>query len=256
MSTNDPIALFRSELRTAAERQITRYRRRRWILTATVAIVGVLGAGTALAANSWLSGEPAPPAVVADFNSYTPQLGFRPDAGSAVLVAQDGNSSLYATTNSEGSYCIVVDAPWRRAGVDSDGGTCVGQSLAKQKVVAGIVSISPGSDIGSDVTMLVAGRIDVPNAGSVTLISPSGEAITRSVGSSGFFLAAIPAKLCTSGWTSSFAVSDDQGQVLTQTDITLVHQLDLGSGRKTCWMPLSSENGPFMRISTGVSGAS
>jgi hypothetical protein len=253
MSVRDPIALFRSELRTAARRQITRSRRHRRILTVSVALVGVLGAGTAIAADSWLSGSPAPSSVVADFNSYTPQLGFHPDAGSAVLVAQDGGSSLYATTNSEGSYCYVVDAPWWKPGVDPDGGTCVGQSLAVQKVVAGIVSTSPG-DIGSNVTALVAGRIDVPNAVTISLTSPLGETIARPIGASGFFLAAVPMALCTGDWTSSFTVSDAQGEELMKTDITLVHQIGLGSGRTTCWTPLSSENGPFVKISGAVTG--
>jgi hypothetical protein len=255
MSVRDPIALFRSELRAAAERQITRSRRHRRVLAASVALVGVLGAGTALAANSWLSGSSAPPTVVADFNSYTPQLGFHPDAGSAVLVAQDGSSSLYATTNSEGSYCYVVDTPWWRPGVDRDGGTCVGQSLAAQKIVAGIASTSPGS-IGSNVTMLVAGRVDVANAVTVSLTSRSGETITRPIGASGFFLAAVPTALCTGDWTSSLTVSDAQGRELMKTVITLVRRLDLGSGKTTCWSPLSSENGPFMKISGGVAGTS
>lgn len=255
MNASDPIVLFRSELRAAAVRQAGANRRRhRLMVAAAVTVITVLAAGAALATNAWLTGEPAPPSVIADFNTYTPQLGFHPDPGSAVLVAKDGDSSLYATTNSEGSYCVVVSAPWWRPNMKPDGGTCIGESLAAQQIVAGVVSSSPG-DFGSDKTMLVAGRVDVPDATRVTLTAPAGDTITRPLGTSGFFLAAVRTRLCASDWTSSFIVLDDHGRRLAQSAITLVYRLKLSSGGTTCWMPFSSEKGPFMRISTGISSA-
>ena len=68
----------------------------------------------AATATGWLTGSPAPQSVVSDFGTYAPQLGFDPEPGRAVLVAQDGDVILYATTNKQGSYCLVTSAPWKR----------------------------------------------------------------------------------------------------------------------------------------------
>lgn len=100
MTTQDPIALFRTQLRAAAERQmISPRRRRRLLFPAGLAFAAIAITGAALAASGWLTGQPAPSSVASDFSGYTPQLGFQPDPGNSVLVAQDGDSSLYATTN-------------------------------------------------------------------------------------------------------------------------------------------------------------
>jgi hypothetical protein len=95
--------------------------RRRVALAVFVALVAI---GTAAAATTtWLGGSPAPPAVVDDFGSYTPQLGFHPDPGRAVLVAEDGDVALYATTNAEGTYCMLSRATVEVARASS--GACV-----------------------------------------------------------------------------------------------------------------------------------
>ena len=101
MTTADPIAAFRSELRAAANRQ-RRSSQRRLVAAAVVALVAIIAlTGVATGGVGWLTGTPAPHSVIADFGTYTPQLGFHPDPGSAVLVASDGDSHLYATTNAE-----------------------------------------------------------------------------------------------------------------------------------------------------------
>ena len=157
-------------------------RRAKVVVAVAVSLV-VLGTAAA-ATTSWLTGRPAPPSVVSDFRSYTPQLGFHPDPGGAVLVAQDGDVSLYATTNAEGSYCLVVSAPWKRPETLPDGGTCVPRKTAAAPLVAGVVGTAP-------TTLLVAGRADARRARTIEFVSPHGRLVTRPIGSSGFFVAAL-----------------------------------------------------------------
>jgi hypothetical protein len=98
--------------------------RRRIAVLAIVTLLIVIGTAVA-STTSWLTGSPAPQSVVSDFGTYTPQLGFNPEPGRAVLVAEDGDISLYATTNKQGTYCLVASAPWKRPEKLADGGTCI-----------------------------------------------------------------------------------------------------------------------------------
>jgi hypothetical protein len=64
----------------------------------------------------------------------TPACSGHANPGSAVLVARTGADQLYATTNSEGSYCLVVSTPWKQPQTD-DGGTCVSNQIAESPIV-------------------------------------------------------------------------------------------------------------------------
>jgi hypothetical protein len=249
MTTTDPITLFRSELRAAAERQGRRSHRRRLAAVAAVATAVAAVTGVALGAVGWLTGSPAPPSIVADFGTYTPQLGFHPDPGSSVLVAGAGDSQLYATTNAEGTYCIVASAPWKRPDQNPDGGNCVGQKTAAQPIVAGIVGGS-STDSTGNLTLLVAGRISVAGAASVNITLPDGSTSNVKLGSSGFFLSKVPTQLCASGdWSAKLDALDAQGKQLVGSTITLEHVIKLGDGRTACWLPpLTSEAAPSAHV--------
>jgi hypothetical protein len=175
-------AVRKEHLLAEIERPPRLSRRARVVLVAAVSLV-VLGTAAA-ATTSWLTGRPAPPAVVSDFGSYTPQLGFHPEPGRAVLVAEDGAVSLYATTNREGTYCLVVSAPWKRPETLPDGGTCIPAAEAAAPVVAGLVG-SAGR------TFVIAGRVDAGAANAIAFTDPDGRLLTRPIGSSGFFVAAV-----------------------------------------------------------------
>ncbi len=238
MTIDDPIARFRFQLQDAANRQATSFRRRRVLLPAGLALAAIIICGAALAATGWLIGTPAPSSIVSDFAGYTPQLGFHPDPGSAVLVAEDGDSSLYATVNAEGSYCIVASAPWRRPDRLPDGGTCIPQPTAAQPIVAGIVAAGPTSTPEGTATVLVAGRITEPGTTRVSFTTPTGDTVTRPVGSSGFFLATLSIKLCGNGdWTPTFTALDAQGRSIADSAFTIDRQLDL-SGGLACQFPI------------------
>jgi len=124
--------------------------RRRVVLLAAL-VVAALVTGISVAATQWLIGAPAPAPVVSDFKAYTPQLGFHPEPGKAVFVAEDGAIKLYATTNREGTYCVVVDEPWKHANA-GDGGTCVSKQQAAFPITAGLVGGASGISV-------VAGRV-------------------------------------------------------------------------------------------------
>lgn len=197
-------------------------RRRR----AALALVGALVVmGTAAAATtSWLTGRPAPPAVVRDFETYKPQLGFHPDPGRAVLVAEDSNISLYATTNDEGSYCLVTSAPWKRPETLPDGGTCIPPAQSAAPLIAGLVGLSSPRSEGGRWTFLIAGRTDNPQAHTIRFSDPSGEAIARTIGSSGFFVASVHTaeSACANGdWKPTFVVFEANGEELRRATITL-----------------------------------
>ena len=160
----------------------------------------------------------APPAVVSDFRSYTPQLGFHPDPGAAVLVAEDGDVSLYATTNAEGSYCFVVSAPWKRPETLPDGGTCIPPDTAAAPLIVGVVG-------AAHTTLLVGGRADVRGASAIRFAGPDGRLVTRPIGSSGFFVAAVRSSVvaCSKGdWRPAFVVPDASGRELTHATIGLI----------------------------------
>jgi len=189
--------------------------RRRVALAVLVALVAI---GTATAATTtWLRGSPAPPAVVSDFGSYAPQLGFHPDPGRAVLVAEDGDVSLYATTNAEGSYCLVTSAPWKRPETLPDGGTCIPPAQAAAPLVAGLVGASPDS-------IVIAGRTASRGAHTIRFDDPGGEPIVRRIGSSGFFVAYLRTSgaSCANGdWSPTFAVLDAGGRELGHAKVAL-----------------------------------
>ena len=182
--------------------------------------LGSAAAGLAIAAGGWLSGEPAPPAVVTDFQAYTPQLGFHPDPSSAVLVAKDGPIRLYATTNREGTYCLVLESPWRSART-LDGGTCVPEPIASGQFIAGLIGAATQSERRS--TLVVGGRIADTSARAVRFTGPNGDRILRRVGTSGFFVAAVSTQWpCANGnWTSTFKALDGQGHQVAQLTIPL-----------------------------------
>lgn len=184
---------------------------------AVLALSGVIAA-LAIAGTGWLTGAPASPAVVTDFQNYTPQLGFHPDPGKAVLVAEDGQVKLYATTDREGTYCLDVVAPWKPATV-LDGGTCVPKPIAAGPFIAGPVGAGPVTEQG--MTVVVAGRIDDPRARSVEFRGPDGKPVTRPVESSGFFLAALTTSApCANGdWSSTFTALDSDGSAVAQTPV-------------------------------------
>jgi hypothetical protein len=199
--------------------------RRRIMLSAAVLVFATATAGLALAGSGWLIGAPAPPAVVADFNSYTPQLGFHPSPGSAVLVAEDYNIGLYATTNKEGTYCIVVSAPWKRPAKLGDGGTCIPALQAAAPLIAGLPGASTSRD-GSKTTAVVAGRVNNAAARTIRFTGPTGYEIVRPVGSSGFFVASVHVQgpLCASGdWLSTFTALNAAGGEIARATIGLAH---------------------------------
>jgi hypothetical protein len=201
-----------------------RQRRSRLALIAAAAALGAVTAGLAVAASGWLSGEPAPPAVVTNFEAYTPQLGFHPNPGSAVRVAEDGDISLYATTNKEGTYCLDVTSPWKSAQT-LDGGTCVPAAIASGHLVAGVMGGSANGQAGGQTTLVVGGRIDDSAARTIRFTGPDAQVISRPVGSSGFFIAGVsfPAQPCASGdWASTFTAFDANGKELGRETIPLI----------------------------------
>lgn len=187
--------------------------------------LGLLMIGTAVAATTtdWLTGSPAPKSVISDFGSYAPQLGFNPEPGRAVLVARDADVALYATTNAQGSYCILASAPWKRPSKLGEGGTCIPPTQAAAPLVAGLVGASSSSDSGEQ-TYLIAGRTTDPEARTIRFSDPTGAPITRTIGSSGFFIATVRTNesACANGdWRPSFTVLGANGEERASFTITL-----------------------------------
>jgi hypothetical protein len=198
-------------------------RQSRFALVTAALALGAISAGLAVAATGWLSGEPAPPAVVADFEAYAPQLGFHPNPGSAVLVAEDRDISLYATTNKEGTYCLVVKAPWISSAT-RDGGTCVTAGIASRSLIAAVLGGSSAKPDGYW-TLVMAGRTHDSAARTIRFTVPDGGVIDRPVGSSGFFIAGVRSQEppCANGsWTSTFTALGADGKELAQTTIPLL----------------------------------
>lgn len=213
-----PALLERVLASPRAEETPRRHLRRsaKFALVAAAFGVSAAIASLAIAGTGWLTGEPAPPPVVTNFQSYTPQLGFHPDPGSAVLVARDDQVRLYATTNREGTYCLDVTSPWKPA-TTRDGGTCVPQATASAKFIAGIASGGPLT--GQGLPLVVAGRIVDPAARSVQFTLPDGDTLTRPLGSSGFFVASVtvPALCANDGWRTTFTALDADGDAVART---------------------------------------
>ena len=185
--------------------------------------LGLLVIGTAVAETTdWLTGAPAPESVVSDFGTYAPQLGFNPEPGRAVEVAVDGDTILYATTNKQGSYCLIASAPWKRPSTLPDGGTCIPPAQASAPMIAGLVGAKSTPD--GQQTYVIAGRTTDPDARIIRFSDPSGATVTRPIGSSGFFIATILTDegACANGdWKPTFSVLGADGQQRRSHMITL-----------------------------------
>ena len=217
MSSTDPVLAFGFELEVAASRRI-RARRRRLLIALAVAAVGILTASLSIAATEadWLTGEPAPPPVVAGFQDYTPQLGFHPEAHKAQFVAQDGPIKLYATANREGGICFLVDEPWKRANA-GDGGTCASRKQAS-------VLISAGGLGGTQDVLVVGGRVADERATAIAFTTPAGEQIVRPLGAGGFYVAQVPwsGKCPAKDWKPLFVALGAEGQTVAESRILLL----------------------------------
>ena len=200
-------------------------RRLRWqarvaLVVAVVAVSGTIAA-LAIAGAGWLTGTPAPPQVVTDFQNYDPQLGFHPEQGGAVLVAQDGRVGLYATTDREGTYCLALADPEKPIGTP-DSGVCLPKWIASGHFIAGNLG-------GTRTTLVVGGRIADPQARSVRFTGPDGSIVRASIGSSGFFVAATTTSaVCANAkgdWSSTFTALDADGNVLARTPVLSLAKL-------------------------------
>lgn len=230
-ATAGPIDAFRLELRTAARRRIAARRRRQVVFVAALA-VGVLVSGLSIAGTGWLTGEPAPQPVVKNFQAYATQLGFHPEPGKAVFVAADDPVKLYATTNREGAYCLVVDEPWKPASAD-DGGSCVSKSKAAEPITAWVVGISKASKTG-EATFVVAGRVDSAEARTIEFRDTEGDLVRRPIGSSGFYVAAVRGRLpipvatpdgvrCpANGWKPTLVAVGEDGKIVLSAAVSLM----------------------------------
>jgi hypothetical protein len=216
------VLAFRAELREAAMRRIAaRKRRLRLGFVAAALVTAAVGSGITVAATHWPLGEQAPPSVVDDFQSYTPQLGFNPHARGARLVAQADGIALYATTTRQGTYCTVVATPWRGGKTMGDGGTCASRKTAAEPIAAGVRDTSRIDDDGT-VTLAIAGRVLDRDAKSVRFTSPSGDSIERRIGAEGFFVAGVEVDFCPEeDWTPTFTAFDGEAEVV-RADILLV----------------------------------
>lgn len=221
----------RGDWRDVERRAGGRRARPRLLLVATLAamlaalLVSPLGAAIAREIedlSGWLTGTPAPKSVVSDFSSYAPQLGFDPEPGKAVLVARDGsNFILYATTNKQGSYCLVDSTPWKRPSKLADGGTCVQPATATARLVAGLVGANTA---GTEQIYVIAGRTTDDEARAIRFTDPAGAPIERAIGSSGFFIAAVRTNesACTNGdWAPTFEILGADGEPRASLEITL-----------------------------------
>lgn len=185
-----------------------------------LALLAVPSYGVARDVIDWVRGEPAPEAVVEDFASHAPQLGSRPNAGAAVLVAVDGTARLYSTADNRGGYCLVLTAPGRPSG---DGGTCIRPEWAEAPLIAGLVGTTGGDDEAS--VHFIAGRSRHAAAATIHFAGPGGAELVRPVGHDGFFVAAVrvPRSACGAGdWRPTFTVLDGRGQELARAAITLL----------------------------------
>lgn len=202
--------------------------RRRLVLAAllVVALLAVPSYGLARTVVDWVRGEPAPQAVRKEFESYAPQLGYRPDASGAILVAGEGDRvRLYSTPSDRGSYCLVLRAPGRPTG---DGGTCIRPAWAAEPLIAGTLGATAGDEAAS--THFIAGRATQPDAATVDFAAPGGEAITRRLGYDGFFVASVrvPRSACGAGdWRPTFVIRDAGGDELHRAEITLLFSYPL-----------------------------
>jgi hypothetical protein len=220
--TDAPLA-FRAELRRAASRRIAARRRRlRLVLLAASVVAAAAAAGITVAATHWPLGEPAPPAVVKDFQSYTPQLGFNPHARGARLVARADDISLYVTTTRQGTYCTAVGTPWRGGKTMGDGGSCVTRETVAEPIAAGVRDIGPRGQDG-DVRVAVVGKVADPAVRTIRFDGFFGEEIERPIGERGFFVAGVDARICPDqSWTPTFVALDAKGDEVARAAIGLI----------------------------------
>jgi hypothetical protein len=190
VNIDDALKAYRGDLITAAHRwQKVRDRQRRRLLLGTGALAfAAVIVGTAVAATGWLVGSPAPPSVKSDFGSYAPQLGFNPQPGKAVLVASNGDYQLYATTNKQGGYCVLVSAPWKRPGPHGEGGDCSSRQQASVAFWAGIGGMAGAPHGGT--RLVIDGRTREAKAASIRFATPD-RLLSVPVGSSGFFIVGV-----------------------------------------------------------------
>jgi hypothetical protein len=177
--------------------------------------------------DDWLTGEPAPQSVVENFDSYTPQLGFQPASGRAVRVAVDWDVALYATTNDRGTYCVATSTP--------DGGICVRPATAAAPLAAGIMPGDPAR--AHPAPLVVAGRAADPAARAVRFTDRDGSLVEKPLGTSGFFVAALPLRgsPCADGdWVSRFEALGAAGDVLATARITLAREGVTSGGSGVC----------------------
>lgn len=204
-----------------ARRRARRRTRLVLVVVAAVALLAVPSYGVARDVIDWVRGEPAPQSVVDEFGTYAPQLGYRPDAGGAVLVAVDeGDVRLYSTKNDKGSYCLLLRAPGRPSG---DGGTCVQPKWAAEPLIAGMLGSAASAD--DSWTQFIGGRSDHPAARSIRFTDPEGRTISRPIGFDGFFVASVrvPSSACGAGdWRPTFVVLDEAGDEVARAAITLL----------------------------------
>jgi hypothetical protein len=227
-ATTDPILAYRGELYKAATRRRTA-RKRRQVIVAAMAVAAVVFAGlsiAAVAATGWFQASPAPPPVVSDFRAYTPQLGFHPEPGKAVFVAQDGEFKLYATTDREGTYCLVADLPWRHP-TAGDGGVCVPKRDASEPLTASVIG-------ASQTRLAVAGRVQDARARAVEFANPDGDMVQVPLGAGGFYIAAVRTDMCpASDWAPDFSALAGDGQTLLTARILLIRVDPMGCGGPT-----------------------
>lgn len=218
MNIDDALTAYRGDLVAAAQgRQRARARRGRrlLLLASALALAGVI-VGTAIATTGWLIGASAPRSVKSDFGSYAPQLGFNPQPGKAVLVASNGAYQLYATTNKQGGYCVLVSAPWKRPGPHGEGGDCSSHQQASVAFWAGIGGVA-GPRNGRTI-LVIDGRTRQAKAASIRFVTPDRNTVTVPVGSSGFFIVGITtqASWCQIGrWAPRVAILDKSGHEIS-----------------------------------------
>jgi hypothetical protein len=218
VNIDDALISYRDELVEASARwKAARRRRGRLVLLASGALAAVVAIGsTAVAATGWLVGSPAPPSVKSDFGSYATQLGFNPEPGHSVLVASDAPYQLYVTTNRQGTYCVLVSAPWKRPGPHGEGGDCLSERITSTRFWAGTAGIASGPSGSTQVVF--DGRTTDPAAVSVRFATPDGRTVTAPIGSSGFFIAGtdVNADPCRP-WSPTFVFLDSSGNAVGET---------------------------------------
>lgn len=201
-------------------------RQHRLVLASGVVALGAVIIGTAIAATDWLVGSPAPQSVKSDFGSYATQLGFNPRPGKAVLVASDGAYQLYATTNKQGGYCILVSAPWKRPGPHGEGGDCSSRQRASTSFWAGFGGIA--SHPGGGNTLVIDGRTREAKAATLRFTTPDKHTLSVPVGSSGFFIVGTTtqASWCQiAKWNPRVVILDSNGHQLTTAKATIGRSL-------------------------------